>query len=55
MRFDANDVLAGLGVLLIGAGLAMISWPLALGVVGGLLFVLGMLRAWAQAQGASRK
>ena len=38
-KIDAQDILAMLGILLLGAGLAITSISLALSVVGGLMFL----------------
>jgi len=41
-----SDFLIITGLSLITAGLAMIYWPLALLVPGGILLLLGLLGAW---------
>ena len=46
MPIDGNDLLVVVGLGMVGAGLWMISVPLALCVVGGLLLVGGLVRAW---------
>lgn len=43
---DGHDVLVVLGLAMVGAGLWMISVPLALCVVGALLLAAGLLGAW---------
>lgn len=40
---DANDVLALVGLALVGAGVAVVFWPAALIVVGSLLLFAGVL------------
>lgn len=45
---DRYDVLAIVGLGTVGYGLSMISIPVALCVIGGILFVLGILGAWWQ-------
>jgi hypothetical protein len=42
---DANDVLAGVGLVLIGCGLAMWSVPLALVVTGCIVLAIGLYGA----------
>lgn len=43
---DSNDILIVLGLMILGGGLAMVSWPLSLGVIGGLLVVFGLIGAF---------
>ena len=45
-RIELDDFLIFIGILLLGAGLAMISIPLALGIIGGLLLVIGLVGAY---------
>jgi len=45
MKPDLNDLVALVGLLLLGAGLWLISPALALMVVGGLLVLLALIRA----------
>lgn len=44
-KLEIYDVLAAVGILLIGAGLYMVSPPVALCIVGGILLVLGVVGA----------
>ena len=47
----ATDVMALVGLGLLGAGLWMVWPPLALMVVGGLLLALGLAGAWMRTRG----
>jgi hypothetical protein len=46
------DVLALLGLVLLGAGLWQVAPALSLSVVGGLLVALSILGAWIDRRGA---
>jgi hypothetical protein len=52
-RADTSDMLAFSGLAMAGAGLWMISLPLALVVVGAVLFGLGLFTAFPR--GAKQK
>lgn len=43
---DGYDLLAVIGLGVLGAGLVMVSVPLALVVTGSFLMVVGLLGAW---------
>lgn len=43
---DGNDVLVVVGLGMVGAGLWMVSVPLALCVVGTVLLIGGLVGAW---------
>lgn len=48
-----NDVLAGTGVLLMAAGIGwyFTSLPAVIVILGAVLLVVGLVRAWRQVQG----
>jgi hypothetical protein len=50
-KIDLNDVNTFLGLSMLGSGLWMISVPLALCVIGGLLFALGVVGALRKGAG----
>lgn len=50
-KVDPYDILAFLGLGLLGYGLQMISVALALCVIGGVLLGVGLLGAWRKGSG----
>lgn len=50
-RVDLSDVLALVGLLLVGAGVWLLSPAAALIVVGSVLLVVGLAGAWVRGRG----
>ena len=50
-NIDGNDVMVFLGMCALGVGIGMLSVPVALMVVGGLLMALGLFGAITKSTG----